>query len=298
MTSTASNQKSYFDIHTSGIGYIQRVREVQGKAGRKAQPSLWCTVAALVGPADNPIERHFDVRVSGAEAKQLIRPYLGINDRQQRPLVSFRIGDLWLDPFFRTSGDPDASMKGRLLKVELLDHSALAAVEQLELTTRGIGYLSSPRITANNGIRRGSCTIAALAGPINDPELRPDYRYIETSVTDTDTLDLIQNCVQAIVAKQKVLLSFKLNDMEAKAYVRTKGDHAGEAGGSLKSTLTHIGMIKVDGVQIHPQESEASATEAAPTLEEAATTADNSESSQLNAPVQVPVEEPARAASF
>ena len=227
MTSTASNQKSYFDIHTSGIGYIQRVREVQGKAGRKAQPSLWCTVAALVGPADNPIERHFDVRVSGAEAKQLIRPYLGINDRQQRPLVSFRIGDLWLDPFFRTSGDPDASMKGRLLKVELLDHSALAAVEQLELTTRGIGYLSSPRITANNGIRRGSCTIAALAGPINDPELRPDYRYIETSVTDTDTLDLIQNCVQAIVAKQKVLLSFKLNDMEAKAYVRTKGDHAG-----------------------------------------------------------------------
>lgn len=137
-----------------------------------------------------------------------------------------------------------------------------------------------------------------MAGPINDPELRPDYRYIETSVTDTDTLDLIQNCVQAIVAKQKVLLSFKLNDMEAKAYVRTKGDHAGEAGGSLKSTLTHIGMIKVDGVQIHPQESEASATEAAPKLEEAATTADNSESSQPNAPVQVPVEEPARAASF
>ena len=40
MTSTTSNPKSYFDIHTSGIGYIQRVREVQVKGGRKAMPFL------------------------------------------------------------------------------------------------------------------------------------------------------------------------------------------------------------------------------------------------------------------
>ncbi|MGB4466636.1 MAG: DUF3577 domain-containing protein, partial [Azovibrio sp.] len=26
--STTSNEKSYFDLHTSGIGYIQRAREV------------------------------------------------------------------------------------------------------------------------------------------------------------------------------------------------------------------------------------------------------------------------------
>ncbi|MFO6335025.1 DUF3577 domain-containing protein, partial [Pseudomonas aeruginosa] len=31
---TTSNEKSYFDLHTSGIGYIQRVREVPVRGGR------------------------------------------------------------------------------------------------------------------------------------------------------------------------------------------------------------------------------------------------------------------------
>ncbi|WP_312225931.1 DUF3577 domain-containing protein, partial [Stutzerimonas nitrititolerans] len=120
MTSTTSNPKSYFDIHTSGIGYIQRVREVQVKGGRKAMPFLACTVAALFGPANNPVRRYFDVRVSGAEAKKLLQPYIGTDDPQQRPLVRFRLGDLWIDPFRRLSGDPAASMKARLLKAEVL----------------------------------------------------------------------------------------------------------------------------------------------------------------------------------
>ena len=45
---TTSNEKSYFDLHTSGIGYIQRVREVPVRGGRRAQPFLACTIAALV----------------------------------------------------------------------------------------------------------------------------------------------------------------------------------------------------------------------------------------------------------
>ncbi|WP_439955200.1 DUF3577 domain-containing protein, partial [Klebsiella pneumoniae] len=42
---TTSNEKSYFDLHTSGIGYIQRVREVPVRGGRRAQPFLACTIA-------------------------------------------------------------------------------------------------------------------------------------------------------------------------------------------------------------------------------------------------------------
>ena len=30
---TASNAKSYFDLHTSGIGYIQRAREAKTTGG-------------------------------------------------------------------------------------------------------------------------------------------------------------------------------------------------------------------------------------------------------------------------
>ncbi|MDH1182161.1 DUF3577 domain-containing protein, partial [Achromobacter mucicolens] len=37
---TTSNEKSYFDLHASGIGYVQRVREVPVRGGRRAQPFL------------------------------------------------------------------------------------------------------------------------------------------------------------------------------------------------------------------------------------------------------------------
>src|SRR5690606_10534420 len=63
---TTSNEKSYFDLHTSGIGYLQRVREVPVRGGRRAEPFLACTIAALVGSVQNPKKRYFDLKVSGA----------------------------------------------------------------------------------------------------------------------------------------------------------------------------------------------------------------------------------------
>ena len=105
MTNTTSNAKSYFDLHTEGYARLQRVREVPVRGGRRAQPFLACTVAALVGSAKDPVTRYFDVKVSGADAKKLVESYIGVDDPRQRPLVKFRIGDLWGDAFMRTSGD-------------------------------------------------------------------------------------------------------------------------------------------------------------------------------------------------
>ena len=143
---TTSNEKSYFDLHTSGIGYIQRVREVPVRGGRRAQPFLACTIAALVGPARDPSYRYFDVKVSGAEAKKLVQRYIGVDDPKQRPLVRFRLGDLWGDVYIRDKGEQKgqaaASLKARLLKAELIDRAELASIEQHELITRGIGYLN------------------------------------------------------------------------------------------------------------------------------------------------------------
>jgi len=294
MTSTTSNPKSYFDIHTSGIGYIQRVREVPVKGGRKAVPFLACTVAALVGPATNPTRRYIDVRVSGAEAKQLVQSYIGIDDPQQRPLVSFRLGDLWIDPFRRLSGDPAASMKARLLKAELLERSALDEMEYYELHTRGIGYLNNPRIIPNGGDPFLSCSIAALAGPVGDPE----YRYIETTVADDSAQHLVQRCIQAVEAKKKVLLAFTLNDMKADAYVRTKGEHAGEVSGSLKSKLVRVSLIKVDGEKVYPLEPEAPAPEDVHASDKTVLAEDDNGGPQPTALILAPVEEPARVASF
>ena len=153
---TTSNEKSYFDLHTSGIGYVQRVREVPVRGGRRAQPFLACTIAALVGPARDPSYRYFDVKVSGAEAKKLVQRYIGVDDPKQRPLVRFRLGDLWGDAYIRDKGEQKgqaaASLKARLLKAELIDRAELASIEQHELITRGIGYLSRPKdVTPKDG---------------------------------------------------------------------------------------------------------------------------------------------------
>jgi len=304
-TTAVPNQKSYFDLHTFGIGYVQRAREVPVKGGRKAQPFLACTIAALVGPAKEPVCRYFDVKVSGSEAKKLVQRYVGVDDPKQRPLVRFRVGDLWVDPFIRPKGDqqgkPAASLKARLLKAELLDRSELADIGQYELITRGIGYLNRPKeVTPPDGDPFLSCSIAALSGPINDP----DYRYIETIVVNADARHLVRRCVQAVEAEKKVLIAFRLNDMKADPYIRTKGEKAGEAAATLESKLIHVGLIKIDGQQVYPEKSKTTASPDAPATEQTASVEDDNGATQPSEPTsqapeaEAPVQEPALAASF
>ena len=286
---TTSNEKSYFDLHTSGIGYIQRVREVPVRGGRRAQPFLACTVAALVGSAKDPSYRYFDVKVSGAEAKKLVERYIGVDDPKQRPLVRFRLGDLWGDAYIRDKGERKgeaaASLKARLLKTEPLDRAELASIKQHELITRGIGYLSRPKdVTPKDGDPFLSCSIAALAGPVDEPE----YRYFDTIVATPGAEHLVRRCVQAIEGDRKVLIAFRLNDMKIDPYIRTKGEHAGAPAASLESTLIHIGLIKIDGTQVYPM-SQAQAE--APTVEDApAPEADNAIDTAADAVSDLPVE--------
>lgn len=307
MTHTAPSQKSYFDLHTSGIGYLQRAREVPVKGGRKAPPFLACTIAALVGPARDPIVRYFDVKVSGAEAKKLVQGYIGVDDPKQRPLVRFRLGDLWVDPFIRPKGErqgePAASLKARLLKAELLDRSVLSEVETHELITHGIGYLNRPReVTPKDGDPFLSCSIGALTGPADEPE----YRYFETIVATADAQHLVRRCMQAIEAERKVLIAFRLNDMKADPYIRSKGEHAGEPAAGLESKLVHIGLIKIDGQQVYPTESapEATAPQTAPAAGDADRVGDHHPGARPTEPAPqetqppAPADEPALAASF
>src|SRR3546814_2746732 len=87
MNQASSNTKSYFDLHTSGIGYLQRVRIVPVRGGRRAESFLACTVAALVGPAKDSTLRFFDVKVSGADAKALDRKSTRLNSITNAHLV-------------------------------------------------------------------------------------------------------------------------------------------------------------------------------------------------------------------
>lgn len=291
MSHTIPTTKEYFDLHTSGIGYLQRAREVPVRGGRRAQPFLACTIAALVGSSKDPVYRYFDVKVSGAEAKKLVKGYLGVDDPKNRPLVRFRIGDIWGDAFIRTNGERKgeaaASIKGRLLKAEVIDRAELAQIEQIELITRGIGYLSRPaEVSPKDRDPFLACNISALTGPIElDPKEQREYRYFNTIVTAPDAQHLVRRCVEAIKAERKVFVAFQLSDMKVDAYLRKKGEHAGEPAASLESKLTQIGLIKIDGQQVYPAAAQASATEDAPASEETDATGDKAQTPPA-APVQ------------
>lgn len=49
MSATQTSETKYFDLHTTGIGYLNRLREV---TPRKGKPFMAVTVAALKGATD------------------------------------------------------------------------------------------------------------------------------------------------------------------------------------------------------------------------------------------------------
>lgn len=118
--SNQANESQYFDLHTTGIGYLNRIREVKPK-GRGAKPFLAVTVAALCGSKEAVEYRYIDCNVVGAEAEKLVRRCTEAVNAEKKVLVSFRIGDCWADPFTYSSGPKQgqhgASLKGRLLYI-------------------------------------------------------------------------------------------------------------------------------------------------------------------------------------
>lgn len=115
-TQAQTTDVKYFDLHTTGIGYLNRIREVKP---RKGHPFMAVTVAALKGKSDAVEYSYIDCNVVGAEAEKLIRRCQEAVDAEKKVLVAFRIGDIWADTFTYTKGDKQGqtgtSLKGRLL---------------------------------------------------------------------------------------------------------------------------------------------------------------------------------------
>lgn len=113
-----STQPKYFDLHTTGIGYLNRVREVKPERG---QPFLAVDIAALHGSADNVEYTRFDCRVSGREAQAIVRRLAPDVEADRKVLVGFKIGDLYAGTFTyalgEREGEAGVSLKARLLKI-------------------------------------------------------------------------------------------------------------------------------------------------------------------------------------
>lgn len=113
---TNTSEKSYFDLHITGLGYLNRIREVRPTKG---EPFLACEIAALSGSTDDVSYTRFDVRVSGSDAQHLVRRCAEAVKAEKKVMVGFKLGDLYAETFPYTkgkrAGETGVSLKARLL---------------------------------------------------------------------------------------------------------------------------------------------------------------------------------------
>ena len=108
----------YFDLHTTGIGYLNRVREVTPKEGK---PFLSITLSALRGSVDNAQYTHFECHVSGKQAQEIVRQLKPSVEGKKKVLIGFTLSDLYAESFIYKKGDKagesGVSLKARLLRL-------------------------------------------------------------------------------------------------------------------------------------------------------------------------------------
>ena len=117
--SQATSQSSFFNLHVEGVGYLNRVRTVKPKKG---QEFLACTVSAMRGSTDDIAYTRFDCRVSGADAKKIVKQLESDVTAEKTVLIGFKIADIYPELFTFEKGDKKGqagvSIKGRLLRVK------------------------------------------------------------------------------------------------------------------------------------------------------------------------------------
>ena len=113
-----SQSAKYFDLHTTGIGYLNRVREVTPPEG---SPFWSVTIAALRGSVDDVRYTYFECRVSGKQAREIIPELKPAVEGKLKVLVGFTLSDLFAEPFTFKNGDKagetGVSLKTRLLRI-------------------------------------------------------------------------------------------------------------------------------------------------------------------------------------
>ena len=121
MNQSINNQPKFFDLHVSGIGYLNRAREVSVKRGK---PFLAVDISAIHGPASEVQYTRFDCRVSGTEAQTLLQEFMPAIQAGEKVLVGFKLGDLYAETFTYQSGEKQGqtgvSLKARLLRITCL----------------------------------------------------------------------------------------------------------------------------------------------------------------------------------
>jgi hypothetical protein len=118
-----ANASNYINLHTQGIGYLSRVREVVVK-GRRS--SFWSADINMMhgekGVDQGITYVPFQVNPTNQETVDLLKEYATLsNDKNFSLMVQVRIGDFYPETFTMTKGDKAGQirtvLKGRLILI-------------------------------------------------------------------------------------------------------------------------------------------------------------------------------------
>ena len=114
-----SNENTkYFDLHTTGIGYLNRVREVTPEEGT---PFLAVTIAAIHGSVSDVQHTYFECGVYGEQAQNIVRELMPAVEGESKVLIGFTLSNLKADSFTFTKGDKagqtGVNLKARLIRI-------------------------------------------------------------------------------------------------------------------------------------------------------------------------------------
>ena len=117
MYKDSNESKKYFDLHTTGLGYANRMREVKMRGS-----NFWAVdISALRGNAEDLQYTKFDTRISGRDALEVLTRFKADIDARKKVLIGFKIGDIYPETFTfekgEKAGQTGVVLKGRLLQV-------------------------------------------------------------------------------------------------------------------------------------------------------------------------------------
>ena len=203
---TQNTEKQYFDLTTSGIGYLNRARTVTPKKG-KPYPAV--SISALHGNVDEPNYTHFDVRVVGEAAMEFVKQHEeAINNRDSKVLVRFNVGDATPTSYVVQSGEQKGQerhlIKGRLLKITW----AKINNDVLDLGTEGEAETPAPVNAVDEGVAlQAGVSQQQPETPIQQEQCAPaeDLQTWETQLGNVVKLDKLDPEFQAKRHKLKNL---------------------------------------------------------------------------------------------
>jgi hypothetical protein len=175
--SNAAPGKEFFDLHTRGIGYLNRARwvSVKGRGGRRSDTFLSTGINALHGDAADPNTTLFDCRVTGDDAQQIVKAVMPDVDAGKKVFIAFTIGDTYAHPYERKvkvkddktgkwietgAGEMAALIKGRLLRITnvKIDGEVVYRVDTdgVVYTTLKLGQAAEDQGSEPQGYRDGT----------------------------------------------------------------------------------------------------------------------------------------------